>query len=597
MNILNNPYFNALKNIRDILDDDQKKRSTYMFGLMLINAFVDIAGLGGMAILMQVIMDTNSIKEKWYLEFLYNLTGGSDMITFLLILSISIFIFFLFKNFISLIILYIQSRFSFNISLRLSQKMFQHYYDQGYLYISDQDTGKKNYDVIIVPYYFASSYLMETLLMSTEIVVLLLIFISLIIYNPIAIVFLIIFSLPILAIIYQLTKNKTKALGEARNTVAPKAISVLIDSMNAYNDVVLTNKEQSFYENFSDQIKKLNSIDALQQGIFAKIHQRLNDIVLGLGLMVLLAYAYFFRENSSEILVLMSVFALAAYRMLPAINRIMGSALAIKNVSYVIDELKVLNKRRLKHYKTVDSLHFNEKIVFDRIGFSYPGTDVEVLKDISFHLHKGETIGFIGSSGSGKTTLLHIFLRFLPETRGCVTIDGVKLDASNNAQFQKAIGYVQQNVFIRNGSLRENIAFGLENSEINDIQLHKAINDAMLAEFVAQHPDGLDMVLGENGVKLSGGQRQRVGIARALYKDAQILLFDEATSALDHETEKAIVATINHLAKLDKTIVIVAHRITTLEMCDRIYELKNGMISGTYDYSEILKKAIHPISE
>jgi ABC-type multidrug transport system fused ATPase/permease subunit len=237
------------------------------------------------------------------------------------------------------------------------------------------------------------------------------------------------------------------------------------------------------------------------------------------------------------------------------------------------------------------------EIKFENIGFSYPDNPAEVLQDVSFHIQKGETIGFIGSSGSGKTTLLHIFLRFLPETRGCVTIDGVKLDASNNAQFQKAIGYVQQNVFIRNGTLRENIAFGLEDSEIDDIQLHKAIHDAMLAEFVAQHPDGLDMILGENGVKLSGGQRQRVGIARALYKDAQILLFDEATSALDHETEKAIVATINHLAKLDKTIVIVAHRITTLEMCDRIYELKNGMIAGTYDYNEILKKAIHPISE
>jgi ABC-type bacteriocin/lantibiotic exporter with double-glycine peptidase domain len=441
-------------------------------------------------------MDTNSIKEKWYLEFLYNLTGGSDMITFLLILSISIFIFFLFKNFISLIILYIQSRFSFNISLRLSQKMFQHYYDQGYLYISDQDTGKKNYDVIIVPYYFASSYLMETLLMSTEIVVLLLIFISLIIYNPIAIVFLIIFSLPILAIIYQLTKNKTKALGEARNTVAPKAISVLIDSMNAYNDVVLTNKEQSFYENFSDQIKKLNSIDALQQGIFAKIHQRLNDIVLGLGLMVLLAYAYFFRENSSEILVLMSVFALAAYRMLPAINRIMGSALAIKNVSYVIDELKVLNKRRLKHYKTVDSLHFNEKIVFDRIGFSYPGTDVEVLKDISFHLHKGETIGFIGSSGSGKTTILHLFLRFLKENKGSIFLDSLQLGEDNKASFQKMIGYVQQNVYIRNGTLRENIAFGQSDNEIDEIKLKKAVSDAMLTEIVESHPEGIDIYLG-----------------------------------------------------------------------------------------------------
>ncbi|MFZ1560323.1 MAG: ATP-binding cassette domain-containing protein, partial [Saprospiraceae bacterium] len=390
---------------------------------------------------------------------------------------------------------------------------------------------------------------------------------------------------------------KTKGIGDQRNILYPKATATLLDSMQAYNDVKLANKEQYFFDNFTEVIEKINKLDALQQGIFSKIHQRLNDIVLGLGLLVLFGFAYFFRENTEQILALLSVFAIASYRMLPAFNRIMGSTLAIKNVSYLINELKPLANYTLKEFKNIPPIAVLNEIKFENIGFSYPDNPAEVLQDVSFHIQKGETIGFIGSSGSGKTTLLHIFLRFLPETRGCVTIDGVKLDTSNNAQFQKAIGYVQQNVFIRNGTLRENIAFGLEDSEIDDIQLHKAIHDAMLAEFVAQHPDGLDMILGENGVKLSGGQRQRVGIARALYKDAQILLFDEATSALDHETEKAIVATINHLAKLDKTIVIVAHRITTLEMCDRIYELKNGMIAGTYDYNEILKKAIHPISE
>ncbi|MBK9564366.1 MAG: ATP-binding cassette domain-containing protein [Saprospiraceae bacterium] len=275
----------------------------------------------------------------------------------------------------------------------------------------------------------------------------------------------------------------------------------------------------------------------------------------------------------------------------------MGSALAIKNVSYLITELKPLANHPLKEYADIQTLAFENEIKFKNIGFTYPDNPSEVLQDVSFQIKKGETIGFIGSSGSGKTTLLHVFLRFLHETKGSVYIDGIKLDLSNNASFQKAIGYVQQNVYIRNGTLRENIAFGLEPSEIDESNLHKAIQDAMLAEFVHQHPERLDMMLGENGVKLSGGQRQRVGIARALYKDAQILLFDEATSALDHETEKAIVTTINHLAKMDKTIVIVTHRVTTLEMCDRIYELKNGTIACTYQYNEILKKAIQPISE
>jgi ABC-type bacteriocin/lantibiotic exporter with double-glycine peptidase domain len=597
LNILNNPYFNALRNISEILDEDQKKRSLLMWGLLMINAVFDVVGLAAIYPLMNAALNPKLIYENVYLKGIYDFIGVKDTITFLFILSAILFLIFLIKNIVSILIFYIQARFSFNISKRLSQKVFQYYYDQGYLYIANQDSGKKNYDILIIPYYFGSTYLVETLIMSTEIVVLLFIFLGLLIYNPTAVIFLMVFIFPIFGLVYLLTKNKTKGIGDERNETYPKVTSTILDSMQAYNDVQLSNKQHYFFKYFTALVEKINRLDSLQIGIYSKIHQRLNDIVLGLSLLIIFGFAYFFKENAVQILSLLTVFGIAAYRVLPAVNRIMGSTLAIKNVSYLIKELKPLANYKLQEYKDVTSLKLEKEIRFDKVGFKYPENEKEVLLDVSFHIQKGETIGFIGSSGSGKTTLLHIFLRFLPETRGCVTIDGVKLDASNNAQFQKAIGYVQQNVFIRNGTLRENIAFGLENSEINDIQLHKAIHDAMLAEFVAQHPDGMDMILGENGVKLSGGQRQRVGIARALYKDAQILLFDEATSALDHETEKAIVATINHLAKLDKTIVIVAHRITTLEMCDRIYELKNGMITGTYDYNEILKKAIHPISE
>ena len=592
MNILNNPYFNALRNISEILDEDQKKRSLLMWGLLMINAVFDVVGLAAIFPLIEAALKPEMIQEKAYLNALYNYVGVEDSVTFLLIMAAILFLIFVIKNALSIFIFYVQARFSFNISKRLSQKMFQYYYSQGYLFISNQDAGKKNYDHLLIPYYFAANYLVETLIMSTEIVVLLFIFTGLLIFNPMAILFLIVFIIPIFALVYLVTKNKTKRIGDERNRLYPKATATILDSMHAYNDVILTNKEQYFFDNFTQIIEKINKLDALQQGVFSKIHQRLNDIVLGLGLLVLFGFAYVFRENAEQILALLSVFAIASYRMLPAINRIMSSALAIKNVSYLISELKPLANYSLQDYKNIPSLSLKNEIKFENIGFKYPDHPSEVLQNVSFHIKKGETIGFIGSSGSGKTTLLHIFLRFLPETKGAIFIDGKRLDSDNKASFQKAIGYVQQNVYIKNGTLRENIAFGLEVSEIDEINLNKAVQDAMLADLVEQHPEGMNMMLGENGVKLSGGQKQRVGIARALYKDAHILLFDEATSALDPETEKAIVATINHLAKMDRTIVIVAHRITTLEMCDRIYSLEEGMIHGVYRYEDLLKRAM-----
>lgn len=593
MNIFNNPYFNAIRNIRDILDYDQKRRSILMLVLLFINALFDVIGLAAIYPLIDAALRPETIQEKWYLKYLYDFFEVSDTISFLLILSVLIFLVFLIKNAVSIIIYYIQSRFSFNVSLRLSQKMFQYYYTQGYLFISDHDTGKKNYDITLIPYYFAISYLIETLLLSTEILVLLIIFVALMFYNPMAVLFLIIFIIPIFALVYQVTKKRTKALGDERNILVPKATSVLIDSLNAYNDVTLSNKEQYFFDHFSALIRKINSIDALQQGIFGKIHQRLNDIVLGLGLMILFCFAFLFRENLSQILALLSIFAIASYRMLPSVNRIMGSALSLKNVSYVITELRSLSNRPLTDYMEVEAMPFNDKVCFENVSYQYPSSSTIVLDNISFEIKKGETIGFIGSSGSGKTTLLNIFLRFLEETSGNVLVDGATLSTVNKASFQKSIGYVQQNVYIKNGTLKENIAFGEDILEINEEKMESAIKDAMLSDFVIQHNDGVNMYLGENGVKLSGGQKQRVGIARALYKDAHLLLFDEATSALDPDTEKAIVSTINHLAKLNKTIVIVAHRVTTLEMCDRIYELDRGNIKGVYNYNEVFNKLLN----
>ncbi|MGB4959045.1 MAG: ABC transporter ATP-binding protein [Saprospiraceae bacterium] len=575
-----------------MLDFDQKKRSLLMLGLLFLNAIFDVVGLAGIFPLIDAALAPETIQDKWYLKYPYDFFGVEDNVTFLFLMAAIVFIIFIIKNALSVVIFYTQSKFAFNISLRLNKKMFQYYYDQGFLFINDQEVGKRTYDIITVPYYFASSYLIETLIMCTELIVLLIIFISIIFYKPAVVLILLSIIIPVFMLVYVLTKKRTKSIGDERNVLAPKAHSVILDALSAYPDVKLANKEQVFFDQYEDVQKSINILDAQYQGIFSKVHQRLNDIVLGLGLLIIFGIAMIFKEKSTEILAILSVFGLASYRFLPSINRIMNSVLSLKNVSYVIQELRAVQNKPLITYIEVEPMTLNSSVAFHDIKYAYPLGHHTVLDGISFEIKKGETVGFIGTSGSGKTTLLNLFLRFIHESQGHISIDGVRVDQTNEASFQKTIGYVQQNVYIRNGSLRENIAFGERLDQLDSQKLQLAIDDAMLADFVAGHPDGINMQLGESGVKLSGGQRQRIGIARALYKDSQILVFDEATSALDSETERAIVATINHLAKLDKTIIIVAHRVTTLEMCDRIYELEGGQIKGVHQYQDILKKYI-----
>ncbi len=586
----NNPYFNALRNIRDLLDYDQKKRGAIMLLLLVVNAVFDVLGLVAIFPLMDAALDQSQIQEKPYLKFLYNMIGIDDVVLFLFVLSIIVFLIFLAKNAASLFILYIQSRYSFNVSLRLSLKQFQKYYKNGYLYIQGNDVGRRLYDIYQLPYQFAGSYMVQVFIFTTELLVLLIIFVIVGFYAPKAFIVLLFVIIPVFVLIYTFSKRSVTRIGVERNELFPKVSSIISESMTAYADVKLANKEANIMHRYKSMQHRLNMIDALNVGLFNKIPTKSNDVVFALGIMLVFFAAVLFQNSSSEILSILSVFALAGYRFLPSVNKMMGATLNMKNLSFLKEELESIKNQKLIEFKKIERLNFSDHIEFSKVSYHYPESKSTVLENFSLQIKKGETVGIIGGSGSGKTTLLNILLRLLTETSGEIRVDGKILKNELNASFQKNIGFVQQQVFIKNGTLSENVAFGED--EPDGIAVNNAVENAMLKTFVDDHPQGMNMILGENGVKLSGGQRQRVGIARALYKKSDILVFDEATSALDMETENAIKETITMLTKLDKTIFIVAHRITTLDSCDRIIELEKGTIKREITYQELFDDKI-----
>ena len=586
----NNPYFNALRNIRALLDYDQKKRGVLMILLLLLNAVFDVFGLMTLYPIMEAAVKPEHIQSKWYLRSIHNFLGVEEVIPFLFALSVIVFIVFLIKNVVSIYILYIQARYSYNIALRLSIKQFQRYYMNGFLFIQDKDIGRKNYDIATLPAQFAGSYLMQTFLFTTELVVMLIIFSLILLKAPGALVILLLVIIPAFFFIYSFTKNKVTKIGQESNKLSPLITSSISESMTAYADVKLSNKESDFLERYKSIQARLNRLRVLNTGVYKNIPTKTNDILSGLMIMLVFLGAMIFKSNSADILSTLGIFAIAAYRFLPSVNKMMAAVLVMKNLSFLRQELAEVENRKIIEFQNVEAIQFERHISFQNVSYQYPGTDIGILKDFNLDIRKGEAVGIIGSSGSGKTTLLNLLLRLIEETEGCLKVDGAVLDEETNARFQKNIGFVQQDVFIKNGSLAENIAFGEENPNINKVQ--EALKKAMLSEMVDTHPNGINMKLGENGVKLSGGQKQRVGIARALYKDSQILVFDEATSSLDMETEEAIKETISALTKMDYTIIIVAHRITTLNSCDRILELKKGRITREYTYQELFKEKL-----
>jgi len=408
--------------------------------------------------------------------------------------------------------------------------------------------------------------------------------------EPIAVVLLGAAILPTFALLYGFTKNRSKNIGIRRHELSPKNYGRVLEAMNGYVDVKLSNIENELLDRYADTQRKMNDVDALFFGIYHKLNQRTNDLIFGLGILVIFGWAHFTNTGTKEVLSLLGLFAIAAYKFLPSVNRIMSALMTLKNSSFVIGELRQAHDAELVEFEKVSPLKFEKELSLQQISYTYPKGEGPVLRGIDILIPKGNTIGFIGSSGSGKTTLLKVILRLLDITDGAIVVDDTIITQDNTSSFQKIIGYVEQEIFILNDTIRANVAFARD--DYSDSKVWQSLREAQLEDFVKKHPDGLDMKLGENGVNLSGGQKQRIGIARAMYKDSEILVFDEATSALDTETERAVVESIKYLSDLGKTVIIVAHRLTTLERCDKIYELSEGKVIAEHDYTKLINEKI-----
>ncbi len=307
-------------------------------------------------------------------------------------------------------------------------------------------------------------------------------------------------------------------------------------------------------------------------------------------------------ERSDSLVSVLGIFAIASVRIIPSASQLLTCMGVLRNNKPTLDriymDLKELETPESKRYLGMsgnvnaekDSQKhfqvFTDKIVIDKLNYSYPQASTDALTDISLTIRKGESIALIGKSGAGKTTLIDIFLGLLIPQSGDIQVDGSSVYGDLRA-WQNLIGYIPQSIFLMDDTIERNIAFGVPDDQIDKQKLDNAIRSAQLSELVEQLPEGVTTFVGENGVRLSGGQRQRIGIARALYHESEILVLDEATSALDNETESLISDALRELGRT-KTMIVIAHRLTTVEHCDRIYEMSNGKIVRCGSYQEIV---------
>ncbi len=536
-----------------IIQDDFLKNYEYWSSILL-----SISQL----VLPSTIYESNTIKE--------NLAIGG-VISFTAV--------FFFKTIFFIFLTYIRITFTNSINYSISKKLYQGYLNLDYIFHTMRNSTNLKQNIITEISGFTAT-IGSYLIIITEVFILTSVITFLLIYNFFTSLIVFGFLFFISYIIFKLTRYKIASWGSDRLLNMEKRFKVLEEGLNSIQEIYIFQKSNYFIKNFSRYLQKF--LNSSRNFIVIQNLARPTFELLGIiSVMALILNLIFQGNDISQLIATLGLFMAASLRLLPSLNKIVSEMQHLKfniaSVERVTDELNTINKNN-KILKIENRLNLEKSIIVDQVTFFYPGTDKPALKDISFTINKGSKFGIKGSSGSGKTTLINLILTLIKPSKGEIRVDETALK-TNNISWLKNIGYVSQNINLLDDTIEKNIAFGLEKDQIDQEKMNKAIDDSQLKSFMNSLKNGINTRIGEKGLLISGGQRQRIGIARALYNDPKLIILDESTNSLDLKTEKILMDTVYNLGK-EKTIIVVSHRDSALERCDKSIVISNGKIEG-----------------
>ena len=394
-------------------------------------------------------------------------------------------------------------------------------------------------------------------------------------------------------LIFYLLKNYLSRIGKERLRNNELRFRSVNEAFSAIKEVKIGGLEQSYIKRFSNAAEVFARVSTSADVIKQLPRFFLETLVFG-GILVLILYLMLKTGSFANTLPIISLYAFAGYRMMPALQQVYAS-LTILNFTYPsLDKLYNILKdlEEFNHNQDEGTLSFDRSITLNNIFYNYPNGSKKVLKDININIPAKTTVGLIGATGCGKTTVVDIILGLLEPQNGTLEVDGKMITKQNSRSWQRSIGYVPQNIYLTDDTVAANIAIGEDPGNFNHEAIQKAAKIANLHQLVTDDlPDQYYTIIGENGIRLSGGQRQRIGIARALYHNPKVLVLDEATSALDNQTEKAVMDAVNNLDK-DMTIILIAHRLNTVKNCDIIFKLDKGKLIGQGNFNEMIGENI-----
>tara|TARA_B100000989_G_C19519390_1_gene463350 strand:- start:787 stop:2499 length:1713 start_codon:yes stop_codon:yes gene_type:complete len=567
-----------LKKIFEVLNKKIKIELYFLFFIILIAVVLEVLGIGLLIPLFDIILN----KNHAVINFISERFNSSNLeITVLLIFGIFYFFKTLFLSFLA----YKKAFFSSKIQKFISENLYNSYIQQDYSQHQNNKSSEQIRNILQEAALF-SQVVGAYLLLATEFCVLFAIILFLLFYNFKVTIIIFLSTSLVSIIIFYIPSKRLKFWGKQRQFHDNKKVKFIQDAFGSFKEIKILSLENFFLNNYRPHNTK--SADVVAKNVFVGQLPRLFLEFFGVfcicGFTILLL---FLKKDYSEILPLIVIYSAAGIRLLPSFTKLIAGLQKIKFSSVVID----LIYDEIKKYKSYETkinlkknIQFNNCIEVSNLSFAYSKTNKKILNNINFNIKFGDTVGVIGESGSGKSTLVNIITGLSLPTEGEIIVDGININ-NNLKSWYKNIGYVPQNIYLSDDTIKNNIAYGKEPTEIDLSALNYALEKSNLKKFIQTLEKGLDTPVGELGNRISGGQKQRIGIARALYVRPRFLILDEATNALDKETENKIIEELKILQG-STTIMFITHRHSTLSNCSKIFKLQNNVLSQEDTYNE-----------
>lgn len=563
-----------------ILDRKQKIQLFFLFIIIGIGTFLELLGVTSVLPFINVVMTPEIVKTDETYRFFYEMLKLSNVNYFIAVLAMAIGIVFIVKNLFISFMYYMQYKWTFNNQARLAGRLMECYLKQPYYFHVTHNSSEliRNVNSDTVMMFHGILAVIQLL---TEACVCVVLGGYMFIKDKSITIGVSGFLVAFVLLFIKFFKKNLGETGERDRRYNAEIVKWLQQSFGGIKETKVMGRERFFLEQFNQNYKVFAECERNYR--FLQVAPRpVMEAVCVTGLLIVVALKLLNGTTSDYFISTIAVFAIAAFRLLPSFNRIANyfsvilfNKSALNAVYKDLKEIEHLQDAQF-HERAEKELPLEKELRIEHLTFTYPEMESNVLDDVSFSIKKNTSVAFIGPSGAGKTTLADIILGALTPLGGKIYADHTDI-FENLSRWHKSIGYIPQSIYLMDDTVKNNIAFGIAQGDVDEGEIWRALEKAQLKEFVEQMEFGLETVIGESGVKLSGGQRQRIGIARALYNDPQILVLDEATSALDNETETAVMEAIESLAG-SKTLIIIAHRLSTIRNCDAVYEVKGGHV-------------------